>query len=288
LYGGDKSDHPSAAVIATNGFAGIKEHVELYAESFYEAGLAVLLYDHRNTGDSDGEPRQDIDGARQIRDMRQAITYLESQPGVRSDAIGLWGCSFSGGHVLAVAGIDRRVRCVVSQVPLISGLENFAHGKTPAAWSQYRQWLDDNRTRDFAGGPPATTPIASAEADDGGAFPGAKRAYYYLVASDLGKQHNAKWVNACTVRSLDVVLEYDVAPFLKHISPTPLLMIVSPTDVTTPGSIALAAYESALEPKELVMIEGDHYSGYFPDEEFALTSSTARKFFVEHLINERE
>jgi dienelactone hydrolase len=31
-----------------------------YAEAFSRAGLAVLLYDHRNFGRSDGEPRQEI------------------------------------------------------------------------------------------------------------------------------------------------------------------------------------------------------------------------------------
>jgi hypothetical protein len=37
----------------------------------------------------------------------------------RTDAerIEVWGSSYSGGHVLVVAAVDRRVKCVVSQVP---------------------------------------------------------------------------------------------------------------------------------------------------------------------------
>jgi len=31
-----------------------------YAERFRQAGYSVLLYDHRNLGISDGEPRQEI------------------------------------------------------------------------------------------------------------------------------------------------------------------------------------------------------------------------------------
>ena len=31
-----------------------------YAEAFYDAGFAVLLYAHRNFGISGGEPRQEI------------------------------------------------------------------------------------------------------------------------------------------------------------------------------------------------------------------------------------
>ncbi|MFQ6398699.1 hypothetical protein ACLMAJ_35335 [Nocardia sp. KC 131] len=40
--------------------------------------------------------------------------------------IGLWGTSFAGAHVLQIAAADRRVRCVVSQVPMVSGFRNFA------------------------------------------------------------------------------------------------------------------------------------------------------------------
>ena len=38
--------------------------------------------------------------------------------------MGVWGSSYSGGHVLVVAAQDRRVRASSSQVPLISGYAN--------------------------------------------------------------------------------------------------------------------------------------------------------------------
>ena len=45
-------------------------------------------------------------------------------PEVDADRIGVWGSSYSGGHVLVLGAIDRRVKCVVWQVPLISGYRN--------------------------------------------------------------------------------------------------------------------------------------------------------------------
>jgi len=48
-------------VIMTHGTSATMYMVtDKYAESFYRAGLAVLLYDHRNFGRSEGEPRQEI------------------------------------------------------------------------------------------------------------------------------------------------------------------------------------------------------------------------------------
>ncbi len=43
-----------------------------FAEKFCEAGFAVLLYDHRNFGMSDGEPRQQINIWLQARGYRDA------------------------------------------------------------------------------------------------------------------------------------------------------------------------------------------------------------------------
>ena len=61
---------------------------------------------------------------RRSRDYRHAITYARTREEVDGDRIGVWGSSYSGAHVLVVGAIDRRVKCVVCQVPLISGHEN--------------------------------------------------------------------------------------------------------------------------------------------------------------------
>ena len=49
-----------------------------YAEVFRDAGFAVLLFDHRNFGISDGEPRQQINKWVQARGYRDAMTFLAS------------------------------------------------------------------------------------------------------------------------------------------------------------------------------------------------------------------
>ena len=49
-----------------------------YAEVFSKAGFAVLLYDHRNLGISDGEPRQQLNRWTQARGYRDAIDFVIS------------------------------------------------------------------------------------------------------------------------------------------------------------------------------------------------------------------
>src|SRR6476620_11515237 len=113
---------PFPLVVMAHGFSAVKEmYLDDFAEAFADAGMAALVYDNRNLGASDGTPRGDIDPRQQIDDYRTAITFAAGLDTVDAGRIGVWGSSYSGGHVLVVAAIDRRVKCVVSQVPLVSG-----------------------------------------------------------------------------------------------------------------------------------------------------------------------
>lgn len=127
-----------SAITMAHGFAGVKEHgLEPFAEAFAEAGFVVLLHDHRNFGASDGQPRQDINPWLQIADWRRAISFLESRPEVDPQRIGLWGTSYSGGHALVLGANDRRLKCIVSQVPTISGHEQ---GVRRCWWAPGVEW----------------------------------------------------------------------------------------------------------------------------------------------------
>ncbi len=89
-----------------------------YAEVFCRAGLAVLLYDHRNFGRSGGEPRQQINPWIQCRGYRDAIDFAEQLDEVDRDRIALWGDSYAGGQVIVVGAIDPRVKAIVAQCPV--------------------------------------------------------------------------------------------------------------------------------------------------------------------------
>ena len=113
---------PFPIVVMAGGWCYVKELVQPeYAKVFAGAGIAALVFDYRNFGDSDGLPRQHLDPWAQIEDYRNAISYAETLPNVRRDRIGIWGISYSGGHVLVVGATDPRVRCIVSNIPVVDG-----------------------------------------------------------------------------------------------------------------------------------------------------------------------
>lgn len=83
------------------GYGTTKEmFTDRFAEVFAAAGLAVLLYDHRSFGASEGEQRQEIDPWRHVEDLRHAITDASSLPALDPSRIDVWGSSYNGGPCL--------------------------------------------------------------------------------------------------------------------------------------------------------------------------------------------
>ncbi|GAA1654138.1 alpha/beta fold hydrolase [Nonomuraea maheshkhaliensis] len=120
LYWPDHAQGPVPCVVMGHGASGTKRlALPAYAAKFTACGMAVLAFDYRGWGASEGRPRQVIDTGAQREDYRAAIRYARAQPGIDPDRVALWGTSYSGGHVLDVAADDPRVAAVVSQVPFI-------------------------------------------------------------------------------------------------------------------------------------------------------------------------
>lgn len=115
------------AVIMAHGLGAVKElRLDAYAEKFAEAGCAVLVFDYRHFGSSEGEPRQLIDISLQLEDWRAALEFARHHSAIDANRIALWGSSFSGGHVVEIAAADQKVRCVISQVPHLDGFASAA------------------------------------------------------------------------------------------------------------------------------------------------------------------
>ena len=75
LYVPDGAAGPVPTIVMAHGFSAVKEmYLDRFAEVFAAAGLGALVFDNRNFGASDGEPRQEIDPWQQVRDYRDAIT----------------------------------------------------------------------------------------------------------------------------------------------------------------------------------------------------------------------
>jgi hypothetical protein len=214
-----------------------------------------------------------------VRDYRHAITYVRTRQEVDRDRIGIWGSSYSGGHVIVVAAIDRRVKCVVSQVPLISGHRNARRLVRADFLASVREAFDADREARFRGEAPAMMPVVDEDPMAASALPTPDSWEWF---SQTGETRAPSWRNEVTLRSIEMFWEYEPGTYLPYVSPTPLLLVVARDDHLTVSDLAIEAIESAHEPKRLAILPGGHFDAYVAG--FDAASSVARDWFAAHLM----
>ena len=134
------------AVVVGHGINAQAVGIEKYAARFAERGLVAMAIDYRTYGYSGGdvlllEPdtttdaravwekdarikikRTNLNNFRETEDFRAAVSYIQTEPGVDPERIGVWGSSNGASVVLMVAALDSRVKAVVAQVGAVGGL----------------------------------------------------------------------------------------------------------------------------------------------------------------------
>jgi fermentation-respiration switch protein FrsA (DUF1100 family) len=261
-------DGPHPLVVLSHGFSVVMAMgLDRYAEAFAGAGLACLVYEHRNFGASEGAPRHEIDPWQQVADMRDAISHARTLPGIDGERIGLWGTSYSGGHALVVGALDRRVKCVVSQVPLVAGEETLRGWVGEGAWARVQERFVADRDARYRGLAPVTTTPART----------GSQTWDWIEATGM----TSIYPNEITLRSLELLAAYEPRDYVARIAPTPLLMVLATRDTQTPYAGQVETFERAGQPKRLVEVDGGHYDVY--TNLFEPACGAAREWFVQHL-----
>lgn len=261
----------------SHGYAAIKElYLAHFAEVFATAGFAVLVYDSRNCGESGGLPRGEIDPMQQVSDARDAITWLQLQPDIDPHRIGVWGSSFSGGHAIVLAALDKRVRCVVAQVPTIDSYESFLRRNSPHRIRQLRKAFVQDRIDRYQGHGPKRCMLIP-EADNMGIYNGEDAVAFYRRSHEFYPH----WDNSVTLRSVELSSEYEPQSYIYRLGMIPVLMIVAEEDDVTPTDLALDAYARIKGPKHLSLVPCGHFDLYVKHFEHA--SHEACTWFKKHL-----
>lgn len=284
FYTPEDVDEPVPTIVMAHGFSAVKEmYLDDYAEAFSEAGLGAVVFDNRNFGDSEGEPRYEIDPWQQVRDYRHAITYAITREEVDSDRIGIWGSSYSGGHVLTVGALENRVSAVVSQAPLTDGYHNVRRLVRSDIMGQFEEQFDQDRFARFQGEDPAMVPVVSEELLGDAALP-TQDSYEWFTETKEKRAPN--WENEVTLRTVEMLREYSPIDYVERVNPTPLLMIVANGDHLAVADKAFETYEKAREPKDLTILDGGHFDAY--TKKFEESCGAATDWFTEHLLEENE
>lgn len=258
LYRPDRPDDPPIVVMAP-GFGAYRTFgYPLVAERLAEHGYAVLLFDYRHFGDSEGEPRNLVSPSRQVADWRAAVATAREFDGVDGSRVVLWGYSFAGGHVLSVAAEDPRIAAVVAVAPFVDGRAALKSKGIKYNLKATALGLRDKLQSLVLG--PYTVPIVG-DPDEFAVInePGAKAGVFDLVPT------GSDWENECPARTLLGIPGYRPITSAEDVrSPT---LFVGGTDDDV---VSLSAVESAVETvpnATYLRLPTDHF-GYFEGEVF--------------------
>lgn len=255
---------PRPGIVMAHGFTAVREmFLDRYAETFAAAGFAALVYDHFGFGASDGEPRQSPARGLQLEGYRDAVNCLGGQAGVDASRMGVWGTSFSGGHVIVLASEDLPVRCAVAQMPAFGGDSTVLSKATRTAIVDA---LKNGRLDEVI-------PAASASADGVGIMYN-DGAYDWFTR--VCRERAPSWRNEVRIGALAESIE--PIDFVGRVK-IPMRLIVAPDDTLTPSQTGIKA-ASTVPAIGLVEIPGGHFDAY--EHGFAGSSGHAIDWFSRH------
>jgi dipeptidyl aminopeptidase/acylaminoacyl peptidase len=116
-------EEPLPGLVHGPGWLGMAEAQSYVSwhEGLTAAGYAVLAFDYRGFGRSDGE-RGWVKPDWQLDDWLNAVTYLETRPEVNRYRLGSFGIGGTGGgNAIYSAAVDSRIRAVVAQSVVADG-----------------------------------------------------------------------------------------------------------------------------------------------------------------------
>lgn len=245
---------PHPLLVMGGGWCYVKEIVmPHYAEAIVDRGVGVLMFDYRCLGASEGQPRQHLDPWVQIEDYKNVITYATGLADIDSERIGVWGISYAGGHVLAVGATDPRVKCVVSNIPVIDGYENMRRVHGSKRFEDLCDLiLEDRERRTAEGSAGGRLPMSSEKPfDELSTWPFPRITEVFLDIKEREAPLHEHW---STIESTELLMAYDVRPFARRLYDLPVLMVVAEGDEITLWDLEIETFNSIPSSKKEIAV----------------------------------
>jgi dienelactone hydrolase len=270
--GGDKAP----LVVMAHGLGAVRTmRLDAYAERFSAAGYACLVFDYRNFGDSEGEPRQLLDVRMQLADWTAAVAYARTLPGIDRDRIAVWGTSFGGGHAIATAARVPGIAAAVAQCPFTDSVASF-RVINPLTAAR----VTARAVRDIIGAWAGRPPLMIATAGKPGELalmtaPDAYAGYLRLVPENVPMR------NEVAARIGFKLIAYRPGRLTKKIA-CPILFCVCESDSVAPAGATLR-YAAKAPRGEVKRYPEGHFAIYV-DDAFERVVADQIAFLDKHLV----
>jgi uncharacterized protein len=248
-----KPDERRAGIVLCHGYTGIRTiYLPDNAAVLAAAGYAVLTFDYKGWGDSEG-PKSRLAPYSRVADVQAALTLLGAQPEVDAERLGIYGTSYGGATVVWVAAIDPRVKCVVAVVGIGNGTRWMRSVRRPDEYHDLLARAAADRVKR------ALTGVSELADRNQILLPDRQS----LELGAAARRNNPAAVTELPLEFVDDTLGFNPEWVVDRIAPRPLLLITTDDDRLVPPQESEAMYARAGEPKKLVLLRGfGHYEVY--------------------------
>lgn len=219
-----------------------------FHEGLVAAGYAVLYFDMRGFGRSEGEPGWIRPFDQQI-DIRNAITYASTRGDLDMERLGLFGFGGTGGgNAIYAASRDRRVKAICAMTVVADGRQWLKEQRREHEWVAYLAALEQNRRSRVIGEPGARVDPTE----------------QIMVATP---ERRSKGMpvrgNEFHLATVDYLTDFRPIDIAGRLGECALLLTCVEDDVVTPEHHARELFAAAAPPKQLLIQRGvTHYNAY--------------------------
>lgn len=254
------------AIVVNHPAGGVKEQTAgLYAERLATLGYVTMAYDASYQGESEGQPHNLENPSSRVEDVRAAVDYFNTLDFIDDSRIGALGICAGGGYTIKAAQTEKRIKAVVGISAADIG-QNFRKGWTgnqdEKDINPLLEQVAEQRKAEANGAPQKLvgfvpeepTEDMDQETKDGWEYCRTPRA-----------QHERS-INQFPFISFDRIIEFTAFDLVDKLLTQPVLFIAGSEAGTLWQSEN--AYERALEPKDIHIVEGANHFDMYDKEPF--------------------
>jgi uncharacterized protein len=273
----DDAEGPYPVIVAASGYQGLKViHPERFARAFEPRGYAVLAFDYRGFGLSEGE-RGRLVPQEWVLDVRAAVDRVACHPDLDKDRICLVGWGLGGGVVVAEAAEDQRVKAVACCNGIADGYRSTKNMHDEQSWNRLLARVEaDRERRTTLGRSEITSPwdIVRLDLDD--------RTDDY-VGEELYKAPG--FGAGVNLESADYLLRFRPEEQAAKLADQPLLIVHGQDNQLHKVEEAHSLHAAAAGAKRLEILEGKGHTEWMFDDDptFKQMIETSDGFFADVL-----
>ena len=202
--------------------------------------LVRLGFDYRGFGGSEGQ-RNRHRPLEQAQNTFDALTYMQTVPGIDRERLGIYGTSFGGANGVWVAAHDERVKCLVTSVGVTHGERWMRLIRRPWEWLAFRERVVEEARQRVVSGKPTLVPNGEIMIRD----PDAQR--QRAMHAERGHTFQSEERD---LESGEAVMRYRPEWVVDKISPRPVLMIYAEHDNLVPPEEQLSCFAKVRRTEE--------------------------------------